>query len=578
MDRVRGKLQGRDPVADAPAPDAQARGDQAPDAPAPHAQAPDDQAPDALAPHAQAPDEQAADTPVPQLRVREMLRRRLPRNLRREMLRWRPPRNLRQLLRWPAELIGLVVVAAAAIALALAVTPMQRITVAGQVINVGATSPDLSFSGPGEMDLFGQKLATTQQFAGPVRPRLELAHITINGELSNFVEGAGPKTAQKGGGAKDTNNGGAPKDAHNGTRSKGAASTDAATLGGQLAAGWKRYFGWEIVITGAGALLILGALAGWRRMSRSETIKLLAAGLVVAEGINLGAIMIAAYSAPSALRQARSLNQLVGSQNEIPPIAPKGPTLHGVRAVVLGDSTAAGAGLPAVAGASRTDRDCGRSSDSYAADLATVNGWNVLNLACNGATIRHGILGGQQHGGQQLPPQLSVAERAPGAKVLIVSVGSDDLGWSAMLQYCAAAPTCNDQATTAYFQQQLASFSKDYLELLSRLAALPGNTRVIVNQYYNPFGSQPGCLGQVGLTQEKLNTLASRLAALNAVLAKGAAQFGFLSPQPEFTGHELCTAQPYVQGLDAAAPFHPTELGQLAIALADQAAVREPRA
>jgi hypothetical protein len=31
-----------------------------------------------------------------------------------------------------------------------------------------------------------------------------------------------------------------------------------------------------------------------------------------------------------------------------------------------------------------------------------------------------------------------------------------------------------------------------------------------------------------------------------------------------------------VQGLHAAAPFHPTVLGQLAIALADQAALRPP--
>ena len=57
------------------------------------------------------------------------------------------------------------------------------------------------------------------------------------------------------------------------------------------------------------------------------------------------------------------------------------------------------------------------------------------------------------------------------------------------------------------------------------------------------------------------------------MLAKGAAQFGFLSPQPSFAGHQLCSPQPYVQGLTARAPFHPTPLGQLAIALADQAAI-----
>ena len=60
------------------------------------------------------------------------------------------------------------------------------------------------------------------------------------------------------------------------------------------------------------------------------------------------------------------------------------------------------------------------------------------------------------------------------------------------------------------------------------------------------------------------------------MLAKGAAQFRFLSPQPDFTGHELCSPLPYVQGLGAAAPFHPTAAGQLAIALADQAVLHQP--
>jgi hypothetical protein len=160
--------------------------------------------------------------------------------------------------------------------------------------------------------------------------------------------------------------------------------------------------------------------------------------------------------------------------------------------------------------------------------------------------------------------------------VVIVSVGADDLNWAAEVRYCSVTPNCNDRATAAYFQQQLASFSKDYLDLLSRLAALPGHPQIIINRYYNPFGDQPGCLSRAGLTAANLQTLTSRLTTLNAVLAKGATQFRFSSPQPDFAGHQLCTAQPYVQGLSSPAPFHPTAAGQLAIALADQAALGQP--
>jgi hypothetical protein len=453
----------------------------------------------------------------------------------------------RPALRWLAGLALLILLSVAAIAAALQVTPMQTVSVAGQVIQVGASAPNLSWSGPGEVDLFGQSLPTNLRFTGLVRPRLQLSQITINTELTTFVEGAGRAGAER-------------------------------ILGARLADGWKRYFTWETVIAGMGALILAGAVAGWRRIPRASTIKLLAAGLFVAESINVGAIMITTYSAPALLRQVRSLNELVGSQTRLPWIRPAGPPLPGVQAVVIGDSTAAGAGLSPLPGASGAARACGRSADSYAADLSAANGWRALNLACNGATISHGLLGSQINNGRRLTPQLAEAERAGHASVVIVSVGADDLNWAAMVRYCSVTPRCDDRATTAYFQQQLASFSKNYLDLLSRLAALPAHPQVIINRYYDPFGSQPGCLSQAGLTAANLQTLTSRLVTLNEVLAKGATQFGFSSPQPDFSGHQMCTPQPYVQGLDAAAPFHPTAAGQLAIALADQAALHQPGA
>ncbi len=448
--------------------------------------------------------------------------------------------------RWAIWLAVCIVSAAVAIGVALKVTPLQTVTVAGQVIKVGTTAPTLSLSGPGEVDLFGQSLPTHVQFLGPVRPRLQLTQITINSELTNFVQGAGPAGAER-------------------------------ILGDRLASGWIHYFAWETGLTAVGALILLGALAGWRRLPHKTTLKLLAGGLVLTEVINLGAIMLTAYTAPSTLRQVRSLSQLVGSEPTVIDAKKGVPVPPGVRLVVIGDSTAAGAGLPPVRDASRADQACGRSTDSYAEDLARSNGWQVMNLACNSATIGQGLLGPEGRGGEMVPPQIDAVQRATHASAVIVSVGADDLDWSAMLRLCAVAKTCNDRATTAYFQQQLHSFSKNYLQLLDQLAALPSHPQVIINRYYNPFDLQLNCLSRVGMTTAKMRTLGSRLATLNAVLAKGAKEFGFTSVNPDFTGHQLCTAQPYVQGLGDAAPFHPTAMGQLAIALADQAALNSPQ-
>jgi lysophospholipase L1-like esterase len=455
-----------------------------------------------------------------------------------------PAGRRQRLLRRAAESAALLVVAVVAIAVAIKATPMQTVNVAGQVVTVGTTAPSWSLSGPGEVDLFGQSLPTTLQFPGPLRPRLALSQISINSELTNFVRGANAADAER-------------------------------TLGSRLADGWKQYFAWEIAIAGLGALVLLGAVAGWRRLPARTTIKLLVAGLLVTEAINVGAIIITASRAPALLRQVNSLNQLVGSSPP-PQVHVKGRPLPKVQAVVLGDSTAAGEGLPVATRSSALTRACGRSQDSYAEDLAAVNGWRVLNLACSSATIAHGLLGPQDRGGKVIPPQVASAQRARNASVIIVNIGANDLGWAMMVRYCAVAPRCDDKATTAYFQQQLASFSKNYLELLSQLATLPGHPRVIINQYYDPFGPQQTCLGRAGLTAAKLAILTSRLTTLNAVLAKGATEFRFLSPQPDFTGHQLCTSQPYVQWFGDPAPFHPTALGQLAIALTDQAALRVP--
>jgi lysophospholipase L1-like esterase len=287
--------------------------------------------------------------------------------------------------------------------------------------------------------------------------------------------------------------------------------------------------------------------------------------------------MTTAYSAPQKLSQVSSLEALVGRVPLVPvPAAGGGHARSGGTVVVLGDSTAAGLGNPALPHPDAADRACHRSVDSYAVALATVNNWQVSNLACSGATVRAGLLGPQRAGKVTLPAQLSSSAVAS-ATTVIVSVGANDVTWSAMLRVCAASPTCQDQAEEAYFQQQLAGFSQDYLQLLTQLQALPGHPNVIINLYYNPFTGDDGCLAPLGITDAKRQSLAARLAALNAILVNGAKAASFTSVTPDFSGHGLCSDQPYVQGVQASAPFHPTSAGELAIALADEQALRTTR-
>jgi lysophospholipase L1-like esterase len=442
--------------------------------------------------------------------------------------------------------LTLLLIAGFAIWLALRVTPLQTVSVAGQVAQVGAAAPPLaslptlSLSGPGELDLFGQVIPTRMQFSGPIRPRLELDRLSITPQVVSQL------------------------------RAQGAHHVEL-TFSQQLATGWERYFVWETLIVAGFTALGLVVVYAVRR--KHVAWKMVAGGVAVACLINVGGVVLTASSTPRLLRSVRTLDDLVGVDTVQPPAAPVAAPPH-AQVVVMGDSTASGWGLPWVSSPTALDKGCGRSSESYAADLATANGWNVLNLACGSATINDGLLGAQVlFNGQIAAPQFALAEQATQAKLVIVSVGADDLQWGVMTQLCAASAVCNDKISGAYFSQLLSSFTRSYYELLSELDDLPWHPAVLVNEYYSPFGNSLDCLSRYGMTHAKARALVSRLDQLNTVLAQGAGAFRFGIAQPRFTGHELCDPDPYVQGPGDPAPLHPNAQGQFAIALTDEQAL-----
>ena len=124
------------------------------------------------------------------------------------------------------------------------VAPLQTVSAAGQTAQVGAAGPSLSLSGPGELDLFGQVVPTKPQFEGPIRPLLQLTHITIDRQVAQLLRSDSPRTLEL-------------------------------NLSQQLAQGWTRYFEWETLIAAGFAVVALIAVAGvrrqsYRKMARSE--------------------------------------------------------------------------------------------------------------------------------------------------------------------------------------------------------------------------------------------------------------------------------------------------------------------
>ena len=208
---------------------------------------------------------------------------------------------------------------------------------------------------------------TKPQFTGPIRPLLQLTHITIDRQVAQLLRSDDPRELKLSLSASSWPRAG--RGTSSGRRSSRPASPSSRCI----------------------------AVAGVRKQSYPTMLKTVGAGLVVvACAMNVGGVLLTASGTPGVLRSVKTLDDLVGSD----PLAVAQETGHarplpGVQAVVIGDSTAAAAGNPIAPNASAADRACGRSSESYAADLATVNNWNVLNLACNSATIQNGLLGVQ---------------------------------------------------------------------------------------------------------------------------------------------------------------------------------------
>jgi hypothetical protein len=203
----------------------------------------------------------------------------------------------------------------------------------------------------------------------------------------------------------------------------------------------------------------------------------------------------------------------------------------------------------------------------------------VLNLACPGATVPVGLRGAQERRGLLLPAQLGLLQQVRGLRFVVVAIGPNDLGWADFLRYCYGVADCGDNLTQGEFDYRLAAFDRGYGDLLVDLSDLPGRPQVIVVASYDVFrpGDDPtNCpdarpAGVPGLDPAKIDLLAERNAALNAVLAAGAEKYGFAVARPEL--RPLCATGPEglgpdLQGLNDMHPFHPTGIGSLRVASA----------
>lgn len=466
--------------------------------------------------------------------------------------------------------------------LAVALTPSQGTTVAGQHVGVGASTPtlgwlgdldDLGPSGPAALQQIGSTTVDLQRIEvrGPLRPRLELGPLTQTRDADDLLD---PREGPRARAAAAA----AVRDAF--VRWYAVASALLLGLTVLLVAAATAVRTWWAIAAAGRHHEHLTLAEAWHGRSRRLRRDALVAALLTV--LAWGAVTWTAYSDTRAgLSGVSSLRDLVGAAPVH--LEPAGPPVEGYAGAVLGDSRASRLGGPPVDDPDPDARVCGRSSDSLAAQLTRLDPDRpVLNLACPSATVARGLLGEQRVEETAVRPQVARLLQLEGLEFVVVVIGPNDLAWSDFLRYCYGVEECDDAFTSGQFDYRLAAFDRAYGDLLAALAALPDRPRVVVVGSYDVFEPDADCpatdgpAGVPGLDAGGLALLDQRTDRFNEVLETGAAAYGFGSVVPVLA--PLCgpvdpELGPDLQGLEDPAPFHPTAVGMVRLGAAVLAAL-----
>lgn len=231
-----------------------------------------------------------------------------------------------------------------------------------------------------------------------------------------------------------------------------------------------------------------------------------------------GALGVTSFTAPTAMATTAPLAVTSAANNIY---------------VAFGDSVPAGYSASPTLDDSPNAAPCARSNINYPRLAEPSLGLPVYNLACSGATVPAGLTGPQTVSYGNPVQTVTISSQIAQAKSLklagkrirlaTVTIGANDLGWSAWLGLCVNPTTnCATDANTAAFNAQLAKMNKELLKALQQLCDLDIN-KILLTGYYDPMGSLAGTA--YPLTSAEVTWYQARLKSVNDLLYKDTKQF-----------------------------------------------------
>lgn len=242
--------------------------------------------------------------------------------------------------------------------------------------------------------------------------------------------------------------------------------------------------------------------------------------------------------------------------------------------VALGDSVAAGVGLPSPE-TTAEGQACGRTAYAYPNYLAQSLGAPVRNLACSGAKVNDGFRA-EREDNSVLGAQLRPAFTNGTPDLITVTAGANDARWSGFLRDCYSWRCGSKFDDWRFTQLYIPDLRFELRQLLSQIDRYSQgqSPKVLLNGYYEPFDNAD-CREARGITAQEVAWLNARTYDVNRTIREVANEYAFAEYVPiNFDGHELCSDQPWIQGRASLQRFHPTIEGQQAIAQANLRAYR----
>ncbi|MEU6857422.1 SGNH/GDSL hydrolase family protein [Glycomyces sp. NPDC046736] len=214
--------------------------------------------------------------------------------------------------------------------------------------------------------------------------------------------------------------------------------------------------------------------------------------------------------------------------------------------VALGDSYSSGSGAGPY-----MDLLCQRSKNSHPWLLAAELDADLTFAACGGATTA-----------DVLADQLDALDED--TDLVTIGIGGNDVGWTSAVIACITPfKNCNpaiDEAERKATQELPAKLDAVYAEIAERAP----NAEVYVTGYPRLFAATNHCdaLGLISIAeQQRMNNGADLLSAVIANAA-GAHGFTYVDVRDEFSGHEICSPQPWLHGFTVLEiPYHPNVTG-----------------